>query len=176
MATRMPAGAVLPLRIAGIEPESIVDGPGIRYVLFLQGCLHGCPECQNPGTHDPAGGREVSVQELLEGVRARAFMRAVTFSGGEPFLQARALLPLAAALRAEGYHLCAYTGYTWEALQGMPDAAALLPLLDLLVDGPYLKEQRSLELRFRGSANQRILDVQASLRAGRVVLSPLHDG
>lgn len=167
------SAAALPLRIAGIEPESIVDGPGIRYVIFLQGCPHGCPECQNPATHDPAGGREISAQALLDGVHAHALLHSVTFSGGEPFQQAKALLPVAAALRAEGFHLCAYTGYTWEKLVRQQDRAALLATLDLLVDGPYKKEERSMELRFRGSANQRIIDVPASLRAGAVVLSPL---
>ena len=171
--SNIASAAVLPLRIAGIEPESIVDGPGIRYVIFLQGCPHGCPECQNPATHDPAGGREMTAQALLDGVRAQAVLRSVTFSGGEPFQQARALLPVAAALRSDGFHLCAYTGYTWEKLVQDADRAALLATLDMLVDGPYKKELRSLELRFRGSANQRIIDVPASLGAGQVILSPL---
>lgn len=159
------------LRIAGTVGESIVDGPGIRYVIFTQGCPHRCPGCQNPGTHDFAGGREIDTDVLLEEIRRNPLISGVTFSGGEPFAQAEALLPLARALRAEGRHLMAYSGYTYEELLESPDEAvrALLGLLDLLVDGRFVLEQRSLELRFRGSANQRVLDVPRSLAEGAAV-------
>ena len=98
----------------------------------------------------------------------------MTFSGGEPFCQSEALIPLAAALKSLGYHLMAYTGYVWEDLARDSAAARLLPFLDMLVDGPFVAARRSLELRFRGSSNQRILDVPAGLRAGRPVLHALH--
>lgn len=159
------------LRIAGTVGESIVDGPGIRYVVFTQGCPHHCPGCHNPETHGFDGGREVGTDTLLADIRRNPLVSGVTFSGGEPFAQAGALLPLAEALRADGRHLMAYTGYTLEELLESPDGAvqALLRTLDLLVDGRFVQEQRSLELRFRGSANQRVLDVPQSLAQGQAV-------
>lgn len=155
------------LRIAGTVGESIVDGPGIRYVIFTQGCPHHCPGCHNPETHDFEGGQAVETGTLLADIRKNPLVSGVTFSGGEPFAQAGALLPLAQALRADGKHLMAYTGYTFEELlQGGEEVRALLAQLDLLVDGRFVLAQKSLELRFRGSANQRILDVQRSLAEG----------
>lgn len=162
------------VRVAGRVAESIVDGPGLRYVLFTQGCPHHCPGCHNPDTHDFAGGTPVSVRDILADIRRNPLLRGVTFSGGEPFCQSEALVPLAAALKSLGYHLMAYTGYVWEDLARDTAAARLLPFLDVLVDGPFVEARRSLELRFRGSANQRILDVPAGLSAGRPVLHALH--
>ncbi len=156
------------LRIAGTVGESIVDGPGIRYVIFTQGCPHGCPGCHNPETHDFAGGREIDAETLLAEIRRNGLVSGVTFSGGEPFEQAEALLPLARQLKADGRHLMAYSGYTYEQLiaDGRAGVRGLLEQLDLLVDGRYEAEHRSLELRFRGSTNQRVLDVPASLAEG----------
>ncbi|MCI9483132.1 MAG: anaerobic ribonucleoside-triphosphate reductase activating protein [Clostridiaceae bacterium] len=156
------------LRLAGTVAESIVDGPGIRYVIFTQGCPHCCPGCQNPETHDFTGGYEASPDALLEEIRRNRLVSGVTFSGGEPFAQAAALLPIAQALHEEGKHLMAYTGYTFEELLESREEAvqALLGTLTLLVDGRFELSQRSLELRFRGSANQRVLDVQRSLAQG----------
>lgn len=168
MNTPLPA-----LRVAGKAPESIVDGPGLRYCLFVQGCPHTCPGCHNPETHDFAGGRLVPGDKILADIRKNPLVRGVTFSGGEPFCQSRELAPLAVALKAEGRHLMAYTGYWWEDLQA-PEHRPLLDCLDLLVDGPFVEAQRSLGLRFRGSTNQRILDVPASLREGRPMLSDLY--
>ena len=154
------------LRLAGTVGESIVDGPGIRYVVFTQGCPHHCPGCQNPETHDFAGGHEVGIGTLLADIRRNPLVSGVTFSGGEPFAQAGALLPLAQALKADGKHLMAFTGYAFEELlQGSEEMRALLALLDLVVDGRFELAQKSLALRFRGSANQRVLDVQKSLAA-----------
>ena len=156
------------LRIAGTVGESIVDGPGIRYVIFTQGCPHGCPGCHNPETHDFAGGREIDAETLLAEIRRNGLVSGVTFSGGEPFEQAEALLPLARQLKADGRHLMAYSGYTYEQLiaDSRAGVRGLLEQLDLLVDGRYEAEHRSLELRFRGSTNQRVLDVPASLAEG----------
>lgn len=156
--------------------ESIVDGPGVRYVLFTQGCPHHCPGCHNPETHDFHGGVDVPLETIHDEIRRNPLLRGVTFSGGEPFSRWRDLLPLASVLRGEGYHLAAYTGYTLETLLESGQGAPFLSLLDMLVDGPFVRAERSLELRFRGSRNQRILDVPASLREGRAVLHPLHDG
>ena len=162
------------LRIAGRIGESIVDGPGLRYVLFTQGCPHHCPGCHNPETHDPHGGTLVPLDEILANILANPLIHRVTFSGGEPFVQAAQLLPLAQALKTRGFHLMAYTGFTYEALLEQPASLALLETLDMLVDGPFVLAQRSLELPFRGSSNQRVLDVPASLKATRPVLHPVH--
>ena len=157
------------LRIAGTIGESIVDGPGIRYVVFTQGCPHGCPGCHNPQTHDFAGGKEISVEVLLADITKNPFVKAVTLSGGEPFCQPAALAELAAPLKAKDYHLMSYTGYTFEQLLEKPDALPLLEQLDLLVDGPFVASRKNIELRFRGSDNQRVLDVPASLAARAAV-------
>ena len=155
------------LRVAGTVGESIVDGPGFRYTVFTQGCPHHCPGCHNPQTHDFAGGTEMELDTLLADILKNKFVRGVTFSGGEPFCQAEPLFRLAEKLKAEGRHLMAYTGYTFEQLLGLDDpfARKLLGALDLLVDGPFIEAERNIELHFRGSANQRVLDAQASLAA-----------
>ncbi len=165
----------LMLRIAGTVGESIVDGPGLRYVLFLQGCPHRCPGCHNPETHDFSGGREVSLAWVLADVEKNPITRGVTFSGGEPFCQCAALAVLARELRKRGYNLTAFSGYTYEQILADAEKRALLQELDILVDGPFLAAERSLVLRFRGSRNQRIIDVPASLAQGRAVLHELHD-
>ena len=157
------------LRIAGTIPESIVDGPGIRYVLFTQGCPHSCPGCHNPQTHDFAGGREVQVSDLLTDITRRSFVKAVTLSGGEPFCQPAPLAELAAALKEKGFHLMCYSGFTFEELLQKEYARPLLEQLDLLVDGRFVESRKNIELRFRGSDNQRVLDVPASLAAGSAV-------
>lgn len=164
------------LRIAGTVEESIVDGPGLRYVLFTQGCPHRCPGCHNPETHDFSAGREVSLAWVLTDVRKNPITRGVTFSGGEPFCQSAALLALAKELRACGYNLTAFSGYTYEQILAEPEKRTLLEELDILVDGPFREAEKSMTLRFRGSRNQRIIDVPASLARGAVVLHELHDG
>ena len=146
------------LRVAGVIEESIVDGPGLRFVLFLQGCRLRCPGCQNPQTWDFDGGTLVNAAEVLERIKRDPIVHGVTFSGGEPFEQAEALLPLAVALKEQGYHLMAFTGYTLEQLLQKPEYEAFLEKLDLLVDGPFIEAQKSLGLRFRGSRNQRIIN------------------
>lgn len=153
----------------GFVGDSIVDGPGLRCTLFCQGCPHACPGCHNPDTHPFSGGKALRLDEVLEKIHAHPLCRAVTFSGGEPFCQAEALAPLAELLREQGYELAAYTGYTYEhlAAHGSPAQKKLLSLLHTLVDGPFLLAQRNLSLRFRGSENQRILNIPASLAAGR---------
>ena len=159
------------LRIAGTISESIVDGPGMRYVIFTQGCPHNCPGCHNPETHDFAGGTEMTTDALLADITKNSFFKAVTFSGGDPFSQPAPLAEIAQTLKNKGYHLMAYTGFTFEALMASEDLAVhdLLSQLDLLVDGPFILAERNIDLRFRGSANQRILDVPASLAAGEAI-------
>ena len=151
------------LRLSGVISESIVDGPGFRYVVFTQGCPHGCPGCHNPQTHDFNGGTLIDPLTLLPEIDVNPLLAGVTFSGGEPFCQPEALLPLAREIKARGLHLLIFSGYTYEQLQAMAASseatAQLLRLCDTLIDGPYIEEQRDLTLQFRGSANQRILQL-----------------
>lgn len=158
------------LYLAGIAENSIVDGPGLRFTVFAQGCPHRCPGCQNPETW-PAGGHAVMPEQLLEQIRQDPLVRGVTLSGGEPFGQAAEFARLARLLRAAGYEVACYTGYLFEEIfqNGKPDQWELLRNLDILVDGPFVEAEKSLELAFRGSRNQRILDVPASLAAGQAV-------
>ena len=165
------------MRIANTVSDSIVDGPGLRFTVFTQGCPHRCPGCHNPGTHDPAGGREVSVAELAAELAAELsgnpLTDGLTLSGGEPFLQAAPLAGLAREIHALGKSVVTYTGSTIEqllaGLEGHPGWEELLRQTDILIDGPFLEAQKSLNLRFRGSRNQRAIDPAASLREGRAV-------
>ncbi len=161
------------IRLAGIVRESIVDGPGIRLVVFCQGCPHGCRECHNTVTHDFAGGYDCSVDRILQAVDENPLLDGVTFSGGEPACQPAGFLSLARGIKARGLDIIMYSGYTFEELQSMAensqDLARLLQYVDILVDGRYEAEKRDLTLAFRGSTNQRVIDVKASLREGKVV-------
>jgi len=160
------------LRIAGLTKESVVDGPGIRFVVFVQGCPHHCLGCHNPETWDFAGGKELTV-ELFAQIKDTRLLQGVTFSGGEPFAQAAALACLGKKVKELGMDIVTYTGYTFEELLDMAEkdqgVRDLLEVSDLLVDGPYIAEERDLNLAFRGSRNQRILSVAASLKAKRAI-------
>lgn len=153
------------LRLAGIAEDSIVDGPGLRLTLFTQGCPHRCPGCHNPETHALEGGSLYAPDAILARYAENPLLTGVTFSGGEPFLQAGALARLAAAIHARGGTVVTYTGYVYEALAARAasdaDVARLLEATDLLIDGPYVQALRSLDLPFRGSSNQRLLDRDA---------------
>lgn len=159
------------LRIAGAISESIVDGPGIRYVIFTQGCPFHCKGCHNPQSWDLKGGMVVRLSALWKEMVADPLLTGVTFSGGEPFIQPKPLAVYARAARNLGISVWSYTGFTYEKLIQDPDRVELLKLLDVLVDGPFEIAKKSLELDFRGSANQRIIDVPKSLKAGHVVLA-----
>ena len=165
------------LRIAGTVNDSIVDGEGYRYSIFTQGCPHDCPGCHNPQTHDFQGGREVEPDKILRDVLANPLLEGVTFSGGEPFCQAAVLSALAVQLHENGLNVWCYSGYTYEQLICCREQAVrhLLQQVDVLVDGPYLEAQRDLTLSFRGSSNQRLIDVPASLKGGNVVLYQLEE-
>ena len=158
---------------APVQFDSIVDGEGLRAVVWTQGCPHGCPGCHNPQTHAFDGGTSVASESILEQLKAHFYLDGVTFSGGEPMAQAAACGELAQAVHHLGMNVWCYTGYTWEALMEAqdPDQRMFLEQIDVLIDGPFLLAQKSLNLRFRGSANQRLIDVQASLKAPRVVLA-----
>lgn len=155
------------IRISGIVNDSIVDGPGFRLAVFTQGCPHHCAGCHNPQTHDFEGGREIDTQEIIEKLRGNPLLDGITLSGGEPFCQCAACAELASAAHALGLNVWAYSGYTYEQLlAGDAEQRALLAETDVLVDGPFVLPQRTLELRFRGSSNQRLIDVKASAAAG----------
>ena len=156
------------IRIAGTVEDSIVDGPGLRFVVFVQGCPHHCDGCHNPETHDFSGGKLTTTDSLYEQCMENPLCRGVTFSGGEPFCQAEALYELGCRFRSAGKHLMCYSGWTFEQLlAGTPAQRELLSLCDVLVDGPFILEQRSLNLKWRGSTNQRVLDVPKSLAQGQ---------
>ena len=158
------------LNLSGIVSDSIVDGPGIRTTVFSQGCPHQCPGCHNPETWEFGCGTDLSEETIVDIVRSNPLCRGVTFSGGEPFAQPEGFAKLAGLLKEKGYEVASYTGYTFEELlSGSDEQRQLLAQLDILIDGPFLMAQRSLEIAFRGSRNQRILDVRKSLAAGRAV-------
>ncbi len=157
------------IRIAGTVNDSIVDGPGFRYTVFTQGCPHGCPGCHNPQTHDFCGGRDAQTWEIIREFLNNPLLDGITLSGGEPFAQSLACAELAGAARQAGLSVWAYSGYTFEELMKDADARTLLALCDVLIDGRFEQDQRTLELRFRGSRNQRLIDVRKSLETGKAV-------
>jgi len=161
------------MRICGSEPESIVDGPGFRYVLFVQGCPHRCPGCHNPQSHDFDGGTAMTIGEIWADICIGIdHLAGVTFSGGEPFCQVDGVLEIAKRAKERGLSLMSYTGYTYEQLVAREDEATdeLLGLLDMLVDGRFEEAQKDLTLLYRGSENQRVIDVPKTRAAGEVVI------
>lgn len=163
------------LRIAGVVGESIVDGPGLRMTVFTQGCRHNCPGCHNPQTHDFEGGRTVDTDSILEQFRRNPLLDGITLSGGEPFEQAEACGELARRVHAMKRNVMTYSGYTFEELlagmEDWPGWKTLLNETDILVDGRFVLARKSMLLKFRGSDNQRIIDVKKSLKTGCVVLA-----
>ncbi len=160
------------MRIANTISDSIVDGPGLRFTVFTQGCPHGCPGCHNPDTHDPGGGREVSLEELIARMSTNPLTQGLTLSGGDPFLQAEECAALARAAHEMGLNVWSYTGYTYERLLelGDPGHLALLAETDVLVDGPFVLALKSYAVKFRGSSNQRLIDLAGTRAAGHIVL------
>ena len=160
------------IRLNGIVDDSIVDGPGLRLAVFVQGCPHHCPGCHNPETHNPMGGRPGDTEDVLRLMKENPLLDGLTLSGGEPFEQPEACLALAMAARGMGLSVWIYSGYSYETLLKKEQAAikGLLDTCDVLVDGPFLLAERSLELDFRGSRNQRLIDLKASRKEDRVVL------
>jgi anaerobic ribonucleoside-triphosphate reductase activating protein len=163
------------IRIAGVVKESIVDGPGIRFVVFAQGCPHQCEGCHNPDTHDLSGGHLVAIDAIIDEMKKNPLLDGITLSGGEPFAQSVGFSELARRAQAAGYHVMTYTGYTYETLLAQPEQSwqQLLEHTDLLVDGRFEVEQKSLLLKFRGSHNQRIIDVKKSQQKNQLVLSEI---
>ncbi|HPU42198.1 MAG TPA: anaerobic ribonucleoside-triphosphate reductase activating protein [Acetivibrio clariflavus] len=162
------------IRIAGIIKESIVDGPGIRMVVFAQGCKHRCPGCHNPETHSFDGGTLVTVDSIIDQAKKNPLLDGITFSGGEPFEQAEAFAVLAKEAKKLNLNIVTYTGYTYEYIVenflNFSGWEALLNETDILVDGRYEEDKRNLLLKFRGSENQRIIDIKRTKSENRIVV------
>ena len=163
------------IRLAGVVRESIVDGPGLRFTVFCQGCPHDCEGCHNPDSHDFEGGYDCEISKIIAAVDENPLLDGVTFSGGEPMCQPEAFAALAGELKKRKLNIMVYTGYTYEELlrlaETRPAIGKLLELTDYLVDGRFVLAQRDLTLPFRGSANQRILDMEKTREAGKPVLA-----
>lgn len=162
------------IRVAGIANDSIVDGPGLRMTLFVQGCPHACEGCHNPHTWDFMGGYFMTLGEIIKAAMHNPLLDGITFSGGEPFCKAKELAFIGEALKKHRLNIVTYTGYTFEYLLSHANDEngyrALLAVTDILVDGPFILAKKNLELPFRGSENQRIIDCQRSLTEGTAVL------
>ena len=156
------------IRIAGVVPESFVDGDGIRCAIFMQGCLRHCSGCHNPDTHALDGGRLLDTQDIVAEFKRNTLLDGITLTGGEPLLQIDAAAELARAAKNFGLSVWCYTGYTFEEL---PSAAApLLENIDVLIDGSFVEAERDLDLQFRGSRNQRLIDMKKSRALNKIVL------
>lgn len=151
--------------------DSIVDGPGLRIVVWTQGCPHHCPFCHNPQTHDYKGGFEEDIETIFALLDDIKLQQGITFSGGEPFEQPLPLIEIAKAAKKKKLNIWAYSGYRYEELLEKKDCFELLQYVDVLVDGRFIHEQKHYQLKFKGSLNQRIIDVQASLKEHKVILS-----
>lgn len=171
------------IRIAGIMKESIVDGPGIRLAVFCQGCPHSCEGCHNPQSHDFAGGYDMSISEILEEFDKNPLLSGITFSGGEPMCQPVPFAALSEAVKKRGKTVTIFSGYTFEELleraRGIKDeltfeerkaTAYLLRTCDILIDGRFQLERRDLTLKYRGSDNQRVIDMNKSRKTGEICL------
>jgi len=156
-----------------IQTDSIVDGEGIRSVIWFQGCTHNCLECHNPETHDFKAGYSVSLDSVKEQIRNLEYQDGVTFSGGDPMMQIEALEELARFVKENGMNVWCYTGFTFEEILELAKSNKhylyALENIDVLVDGKFVKDLKSFAVQFRGSSNQRIIDVSKSLEEGRVV-------
>jgi anaerobic ribonucleoside-triphosphate reductase activating protein len=163
------------IRVAGLTDDSIVDGKGFRFVIFTQGCLHHCKGCHNPETWDMNGGTLMDIDEIKEKIARNGLLDGITFSGGDPFYQSDACANLAKWAKERGLNIWAYTGFLYEELLKMPEVKEFLDLVDVLVDGPFILEEKSLLLNFRGSKNQRVIDLNETKKTGIVSLIDVDD-
>lgn len=157
------------IRIAGTVNDSVVDGPGIRFVVFTQGCKHNCKGCHNPDTHDINGGYTVDIEDLLKKMFSNPLCDGITVSGGEPFLQINEVAEMCKKTKENGLNVIVYTGFTWEELIKNNENMKIINFVDFLIDGKFIEELKSLDIKFRGSKNQRIIDVKKSLEMGKCV-------
>lgn len=156
------------IRVAGIVPESFVDGEGIRFTIFFQGCLRNCPGCHNPATHDLNGGKISDTEEIISSIKKNPLLTGITLSGGEPLLQIAPAAELARAAKNLNLDVWCYTGYKLEEVPS--SAEELLQNVDVLVDGAYIDKLRDLELNFRGSKNQRVINLKKTRELGKIIL------
>lgn len=156
------------LQVIDISEGTSVDGPGLRTSIYFAGCTHHCNGCHNPQSWDAAAGKPMTIDEIINVIDYNDFN--VTFSGGDPFYQADAVAELAKAIKERlGKNIWCYTGFTWEQLMHTPSYLPLLEQIDVLVDSPFVLEKRNIELLFRGSDNQRIIDVKKSIAKHEIV-------
>lgn len=159
------------IRLAScLQPDSIVDGPGIRTVIWTQGCSHNCKGCHNKTTHDFNGGFLVSVEDVKKEIDSFEAQDGITLSGGDPLFQKKACMEICKFVKQKGQNVWCYTGFLFEDLIKDKEALAFLKYVDVLVDGKFILEEKSLNLYYKGSKNQRIIDVQESLKKGKVIL------
>ncbi len=162
------------IRLFGLVTDSIVDGPGFRVSIFTQGCPHHCEGCHNPGSHDPKAGKEWTLDEVEKKFTGNPLLDGITLTGGEPFQQPAACAELARRAHQKGLNVWSYSGYTYEKLRELAKqdegVNALLSEIDVLVDGPFRLKERSLELLYCGSKNQRIIDMKKTRAPGDAVL------
>lgn len=164
------------IRLFGTVNDSIVDGPGLRYAVFTQGCLHQCNGCHNPKSHDLQGGYLEDIDVLLDEIDQNPLLDGVTISGGEPFLQAKALIEFVKEVKNRHLHIMIYSGYTFEEIMSLgDDEKYLLSLCDTLVDGRFIESLRSLSLLYKGSSNQRIIDIKSSLVTQSIQLQSINN-
>lgn len=154
-----------------LDFDSIVDGPGLRIVVWTQGCPHHCEGCHNPQTWDSSKGELYDIDELIHQIENSNLQTGITFSGGEPFMQAEQLMPLAAVAHKKGLNVWAYSGYRFEELLMNEKHKQLLSMIDVLVDGRFEFAKKDFRLWYKGSYNQRIIDVQSSLQKETIILS-----
>ncbi len=162
------------IRLYGLVTDSIVDGPGYRTSIFTQGCPHHCEGCHNPGSHAFDAGTVWTLDDVEKKFTGNPLLSGVTLTGGEPFAQAAACAELARRAHAKGLNVWAYTGYLYERLRELAKSdegiAALLAEVDVLVDGPFVLAERSLELDYKGSRNQRVIDLAQTRESGQITL------
>ena len=163
---------------ADLQTDSIVDGPGLRAVLWTQGCGHHCKGCQNPQTWDFNGGGLVPLKMVYDAIDELEYQDGLTISGGDPMFQPESCLKVAKYAKSKGLNIWVYTGFTYEELINLSKKnSAYLEFfqnIDVLVDGRFILEERDLSLLFRGSRNQRLIDMPKTLESGRVVLFDEH--
>ncbi|WP_296877964.1 anaerobic ribonucleoside-triphosphate reductase activating protein [Thomasclavelia sp.] len=157
------------IRLFGTANDSIVDGPGLRYTIFTQGCNHNCPGCHNPGSHDLNGGYLEDVDKILAEIFDNPILDGITLSGGEPLLQTKPLIYLCQEAKKHDLNIVLYSGFEYEEIIQDQDKLELLKLCDLLVDGRFIMEKKSLSLLYRGSSNQRLINVQETLKQNQVI-------
>ncbi len=155
------------IRVIGIVPGTSVDGPGLRTSIYVAGCRHRCAGCHNPQTWDFSQGVEMTVSDIMEIIEENGFN--VTLTGGDPLYSLPAITPLVVAVAEAGYTIWLYTGFTYSRLLELPGIEKILPYIEAIVDGPFEADKRDVSLHFRGSSNQRIIDVKKSLASGEVV-------